>query len=107
MILIEAARMDGLNELSIWWKIAMPLVNWRCRRWRSFWQLDRAFLAADFDHVQFTRCLSAQPALLSNRRSSGKWIATGAAIATIPTLVVFLVLQRYIVRGRHASGLKG
>ena len=32
---------------------------------------------------------------------------TGASIATIPTLLVFLVLQRYIVRGVVLAGLKG
>lgn len=34
-------------------------------------------------------------------------IMTGAAIATIPTLIVFIVLQRYIVRGVMLAGLKG
>ena len=34
-------------------------------------------------------------------------IMTGAAIGTIPTLLVFLLLQRYIVRGVMLAGLKG
>ena len=34
-------------------------------------------------------------------------IMTGAALATIPTLLVFLVLQRFIVRGVMLAGLKG
>jgi len=34
-------------------------------------------------------------------------IMTGAAISTIPTLVVFLVFQRYIIRGVVMAGLKG
>mgnify|MGYP000116719870 CR=1 FL=1 len=29
---IEAARIDGLNELQIWWTVAMPLVMNRCRK---------------------------------------------------------------------------
>ena len=33
---IEAARIDGLNELQIWWTVAMPLVQPRWPRWRSF-----------------------------------------------------------------------
>jgi len=32
---------------------------------------------------------------------------TGAAIGTIPTLIVFLALQRFIVRGVMLAGLKG
>ena len=34
-------------------------------------------------------------------------IMTGAALATIPTLIVFLVFQRYIIRGVAMAGLKG
>ena len=34
-------------------------------------------------------------------------IMTGAALATLPTLTVFLLLQRYIVRGVVLAGLKG
>ena len=32
---------------------------------------------------------------------------TGAMLATLPTLTVFLLLQRYIVRGVVLAGLKG
>jgi ABC-type glycerol-3-phosphate transport system permease component len=32
---------------------------------------------------------------------------TGAALATIPTLIVFLLFQRYIIRGVAMAGLKG
>jgi multiple sugar transport system permease protein len=34
-------------------------------------------------------------------------IMTGASIATIPTLVVFIVLQRHIINGIMLTGLKG
>ena len=34
-------------------------------------------------------------------------IMTGASLATIPTLIVFLVFQRYIIRGVVLAGLKG
>ena len=32
---------------------------------------------------------------------------TGASIATLPTLLVFIVLQKYIIRGVMLAGLKG
>ena len=40
---------------------------------------------------------------------STEWnmIMTGAAVATIPTLVVFILLQKYIIRGVILSGVKG
>jgi len=34
-------------------------------------------------------------------------IMTGSSLATIPTLIVFLLFQRYIIRGVMLTGLKG
>lgn len=108
---LEAARIDGLNEFEIWWKVAMPLVtpalsalaiftflgNWTA----FFWPLI----------VTTSKELYTLPVGLSSFavEQSIQWemIMTGAALATIPTLVVFLVLQRFIVRGVMLAGLKG
>ncbi len=108
---LEAARVDGLNEFQIWWKIAMPLVtpalsalaiftflgNWTA----FFWPLI----------VSTSPELYTLPVGLSSFavEQSIQWemIMTGAAIATLPTLIVFMLLQRYIVRGVMLAGLKG
>jgi len=108
---LEAARVDGLNEFTIWWKVAMPLVtpaisalaiftflgNWTA----FFWPLI----------VTTSRELYTLPVGLSSFavEQSIQWemIMTGAALATIPTLLVFLFFQRYIVRGVMLAGLKG
>ncbi|MGH6761059.1 MAG: carbohydrate ABC transporter permease [Phyllobacterium sp.] len=108
---LEAARVDGLNEFQIWWKVAMPLVtpalsalaiftflgNWTA----FFWPLI----------VTTSAELYTLPVGLSSFavEASIQWemIMTGAALATLPTLLVFLVLQRYIVRGVMLAGLKG
>ena len=108
---LEAARVDGLNEFQIWWKVAMPLVtpalsalaiftflgNWTA----FFWPLI----------VTTSRELYTLPVGLSSFavEQSIQWemIMTGAAIATLPTLIVFIILQRYIVRGVMLAGLKG
>jgi multiple sugar transport system permease protein len=108
---LEAARVDGLNEFTIWWKIAMPMVvpaisalaiftflgNWTA----FFWPLI----------VTTSKELYTLPVGLSSFavEQSIQWemIMTGAALATIPTLLVFLALQRYIVRGVMLAGLKG
>ena len=108
---LEAARVDGLNEFQIFWKVAMPLVtpalsalaiftflgNWTA----FFWPLI----------VTTSRELYTLPVGLSSFavEQSIQWemIMTGAAIATLPTLIVFIILQRYIVRGVMLAGLKG
>lgn len=108
---IEAARVDGLNEFQIWWKVALPLVtpalsalaiftflgNWTA----FFWPLI----------VTTSKELYTLPVGLSSfaveQQIQWEMIMTGASIATIPTLIVFIVLQRYIVRGVMLAGLKG
>jgi multiple sugar transport system permease protein len=108
---LEAARVDGLNEFTIWWKVAMPLVtpaisalaiftflgNWTA----FFWPLI----------VTTSNELYTIPVGISSFSDAQdtKWemIMTGAALATIPTLFVFLILQRFIVRGVMLAGLKG
>jgi multiple sugar transport system permease protein len=43
----------------------------------------------------------------SEFQTEWEMIMTGAAVATIPTLLVFLLLQRYIIGGIMLTGLKG
>jgi multiple sugar transport system permease protein len=108
---LEAARIDGLNEFAIWWKVAMPLVapaisalaiftflgNWTAFIWPLI--------------VTTNKNLYTLPVGISSFavEASIQWekIMTGAALATIPTLIVFLTLQRFIVRGVVLAGLKG
>ena len=108
---LEAARIDGLNEFTIWWRVAMPLVtpalsalaiftflgNWTA----FFWPLI----------VTTSQELYTLPIGLSSfaveQAIQWEMIMTGAALATLPTLLVFLLLQRYIVRGVMLAGLKG
>jgi multiple sugar transport system permease protein len=108
---LEAARIDGLNEFTIWWKVALPLVtpaisalaiftflgNWTA----FFWPLI----------VTTSNDLYTIPVGISSFSDAQdtRWemIMTGAALATIPTLLVFLLLQRFIVRGVMLAGLKG
>lgn len=47
---LEAARIDGLNEFTIWWKVAMPLVTPALSALAIFFfprQLDGLLLALD------------------------------------------------------------
>ena len=108
---IEAARIDGLNEFTIWWRIAMPLVTPALSALAIFTFLGNwtAFIWPLI--VTTSKELYTVPVGLSSFavEQSIQWelIMTGASLATIPTLLVFLLLQRYIVRGVVMAGLKG
>lgn len=108
---IEAARIDGLNELQIWWTVAMPLVKPALAALAIFVFLGNwtAFLWPLI--VTNSPEMYTIPVGLSSfgDEADVAWelIMTGAAISTIPTLIVFLIFQRFIIRGVVMAGLKG
>jgi multiple sugar transport system permease protein len=108
---IDAARIDGLNEFQIWWHVAMPLVtpalsalaifnflgNWTAFLWPLIAITNRDLFTLPVGLASFA----------GEFQTEWQMIMTGASVATIPTLVVFILFQRYIVRGVMLSGLKG
>ena len=108
---LEAARIDGLNEFQIWWTVAMPLVtpaisalaifvflgNWTAFIWPLIVTNDPTLYTLPVGLTTFS----------VEQNVEWELIMTGAALATIPTLIVFLVFQRYIIRGVVMTGLKG
>ncbi len=108
---IEAARIDGLNELQIWWTVAMPLVKPALAalaifvflgNWTAFiWPLIVT------NSVEMYTLPVGLSSFGDEADVAWELIMTGAAISTLPTLVVFLIFQRFIIRGVVMAGLKG
>ena len=108
---IEAARIDGLNELQIWWTVAMPLVRPALAalaifvflgNWTAFiWPLIVT------NSVEMYTLPVGLSSFGDEADVAWELIMTGAAISTIPTLIVFLIFQRFIIRGVVMAGLKG
>lgn len=109
--LIDAARLDGANEFRIYWRIVMPLcgpalaalaivnVIWR---WNDvLWPL-----LVISDHDLYTVTLGLAIAGRSQGIYTGVALAT-AAMAILPVMVIYLVLQRHIIRGIVMTGIKG
>ena len=109
--LIDAARIDGLNEFQIFWQVALPLVAPALSALAIF-----AFLG-NWTAFLWPLIVTTSPGLytvpvglasLSGEfQTDWEMIMTGASIATIPTLLVFIVLQRNIINGIMLTGLKG
>ena len=108
---IEAARIDGLNELEIWWTVAMPLVKPALAALAIFVFLGNwtAFLwpLIVTNSVEMYTLPVGLSGFGDEVDVAWELIMTGAAISTIPTLIVFLVFQRFIIRGVVMAGLKG
>ncbi|MEQ9812465.1 MAG: carbohydrate ABC transporter permease [Azospirillaceae bacterium] len=108
---IHAARIDGLNEFQIFWSVALPLVTPAAAALAIF-----AFLG-NWTAFIWPLIATSQPDLYTvpvglssfadEQNVQWELIMTGASLATIPTLIVFLLFQRYIIRGVMLAGLKG
>jgi multiple sugar transport system permease protein len=108
---LDAARVDGMNEFQIWWSIAMPMVtpalsalaifvflgNWTAFIWPLIVTTSPTLYTLPVGLTTFS----------VEQQIQWELIMTGASLATIPTLIVFLIFQKYIVRGIVMAGLKG
>ena len=111
--LIDAARIDGATELRIYWRIVLPLTKPALATlgtfvfigsWNSFlWPL----------LVVNSRELYTVPLGLNSLRTfaaearSLHLLVSGTVLSVIPTLILFVFLQRYFIQGIALSGLKG
>jgi multiple sugar transport system permease protein len=109
--LLDAGRVDGLGEFQIWWRVALPLVtpalsalaiftflgNWTAFLWPLIVTTDKSLYTLPVGLAAFS----------GEFQTEWEMVMTGASIATVPVLLVFILLQRYIVRGVMLAGLKG
>jgi ABC-type glycerol-3-phosphate transport system permease component len=109
--LIAAARLDGLNEFQIWWQVALPLVtpalsalaifvflgNWTAFLWPLIVTSSKSLYTIPVGLAAFS----------GEFQTEWEMVMTGASIATLPVLLVFILLQKYIINGVMLAGLKG
>lgn len=112
MELDESAKIDGATHAQIFWRIIMPLVTPILAVVALL-----AFISAFGDYIISKTVLVSEEnwtlavgmfQWVSNQLSSN-WglFAAGAILASIPVLVLFLSLQRYIIGGLTAGSVKG
>lgn len=109
--LLDAGRIDGLSELQIYRRVALPLVkpalsalgiftflgNWNSFLWPVIVLSDKGLYTITVGVAQFSSEIANQWDL----------IMTGSSIATIPVLVIFLIFQKQIIEGIQLTGVKG
>jgi glucose/mannose transport system permease protein len=109
--LVEAARIDGAGLLGVYRRIMLPLslpgfavvLIWQ---FTSIWN---DFLFA----VTIAQNPAVQPVTVALNNLAGSFIVewnvqmAGALLAALPTLLVYIFLGRYFMRGLLAGSLKG
>ncbi|MBO0779839.1 MAG: carbohydrate ABC transporter permease [Ktedonobacteraceae bacterium] len=106
----EAARIDGASELQIYLRIVLPMLKPAIAtlgtiQFLNYWNDFLYPLVVTTDSNM--RTLPAGLATLQTPTSGLPELLAGATIAIVPTVIVFLALQRYFTRGIVMSGLKG
>lgn len=109
--MIEAARIDGAGIFKVYLKVLFPLsmpgfvvvIIWQ---FTSIWN---EFLFA----VTILQRPELQPITVALRNLAGsqikEWnlVMAGTLIAAIPTLIIYIILGRYFIRGLLAGSVKG
>lgn len=108
--LLEAARIDGCSEFRIWWDVVLPLskpvlatlgivtflANWN------------AFLGP-FIMLNDEKWKTLPLGLVSYRQQyTAEWgnMMAASAITVVPILIVFVLLQKYVIKGMAHTGMK-
>ncbi len=109
----EAARIDGVGWLQIFWYVMLPLARpammtlailtflyaWNDYLWPLVSAQQREFFT-------ITLGLASIQANFAQAEGLGRVMASGV-VASLPVVVLFLIFQRYVVRAMTAGGTKG
>ncbi len=111
--LSESARLDGLSEYGIWWKIMIPLsgpalaslalltfVNtWNDYMGPLIYLRDRSYFTLQLGLKTF----QADP----TKASMDALLFTGSVLSVLPVAIIFILGQRFFIEGIATSGMKG
>ncbi|HWL15743.1 MAG TPA: carbohydrate ABC transporter permease [Opitutus sp.] len=114
--LYEAAVIDGCGEWTAFWRVLLPLarpglVTVAIFQFIGVWkEYFFAFMLMSGDVEGGARTLPlglANLAITAQYRSNYGMLFAGIVLVTVPILIVYLLLQRQIVKGVAAGALKG
>jgi ABC-type glycerol-3-phosphate transport system permease component len=114
--LYEAAVIDGCSEFSAFWRVLLPLakpglVTVAIFQFIGVWkEYFYAFMLASGDSGGGARTLPlglANLSITAEYRGEYGALFAGLVLVTLPLLVVYVLLQRHIVKGVAAGALKG
>jgi raffinose/stachyose/melibiose transport system permease protein len=107
----EAAKVDGCSKLGIYWRIVMP-ISWPAiaaviifQSMASFNEFVLALVTIDRNEL---KPMTLVPLMYSGQFMArpGVMFAT-LALITIPVLVIYVLMQRYLTRGMITGAVKG
>ncbi|MGH7268257.1 MAG: carbohydrate ABC transporter permease, partial [Candidatus Rokuibacteriota bacterium] len=108
---IDAARIDGCGELGIFWRVIVPTVKPALATLvivKFMWTWNEFFWPLVVVNSPAMKVVTLGLMSFTNMYFTEYHLATAAAVLSVlPILVIFLTLQRWVVRAVVLSGLKG
>ena len=108
--LIEAARLEGIGELRIFWYVVLPLVR---PALAALAVLEFTFVWNDyFWALVLVQSDSVRPVTAGLQSLKGMWLASwqlisaGSLIAAIPPVLIFFLMQRHFIAGLTLGATK-
>jgi multiple sugar transport system permease protein len=108
--ILEAARIDGCSEFRIWWQIMLPLT---VPALAALATLEFTWIFNDYLWaIVLLRSDDLKPVTAGLATLQGQYvmdwtvIIAGALLAAIPTVLVFIFLQRYFIGGLTLGATK-
>lgn len=106
----EAAYIDGLNRVQIFFKIAMPLAKPAIATqalfiFIGFWNSFQSALLYIQSPEKYTLQLGLQ-SFQSSNDSQWNLIMSGAIISVVPIVIMYLLLNKYFMEGAKFGGSK-
>lgn len=108
--LMDAARIDGASEFRIFSQIAIPLsgpalavnaISTFTWNWNDFfWPM------LVINNPQLRTVQLGLAFFVVKNRTSWDQVMAGSVLATLPVLIIFLIFQRYFIRGIALTGMK-
>ena len=108
--LVEAARMDGCGEFSIYWRIVLPLMKPALgtlalitfiQSWNNF--INPLIVMRSVNNYTLPLALRSLQSTLNTEWGA---LMCGSAVATIPLIVLFAITSRQLIAGLTAGAVK-
>lgn len=107
----ESALVDGLSRTSVIWKIIVPVATPGLAATAIYvfiltWN-EYLFATTFMNSNDMQRVTSVIASAVTQFGVDYGWLMTTAMLASIPAIIMFIAIQRFIVGGLTAGGVKG
>jgi multiple sugar transport system permease protein len=113
MELSEAAKIDGANEVRIWFQIVLPLTKPALAAIAIFiFQGAWEDFMGPLLYLQSEKLYTLQLGLRQFEFAAGgtvnwAWLMAGSLVVMLPVLIVFIIFQRFFIEGVTLTGMGG